>query len=121
MNEMGKILHGLAQRTDDGKLKWRRTVKDTEFVAAIDTIAITIRQLGKGAVGFPGRYQIEIYNEEGSTAEIVETPDEFGLLLGDTTATADQSRQLEHLYVLARRSALNTQATLDRLVKALES
>ena len=121
MNEIGKILHGLAQRTDDGKLKWRRTVKDTEFVAAIDTIAVAIRQLGKGAIGIPGRYQLEIFNEEGSTAEVVETPEKLGRPVGDTAATSDQSRQLEHLYVLARRSALNTQATLDRLVKALES
>lgn len=121
MNEMGKILHGLAQRTDDGKLKWRSTVKDTEFVAAIDTIAVVVRQLNKGAVGIPGRYQLEIYNEEGSTAEVVETPGKPGRPVDDTAATADQSRQMEHLYVLARRSALNTQATLEKLAKALES
>ena len=121
MNDMGKILHGLAQRTADGKLKWRRTVKDTEFVTAIDKIAVAVRELDKGTAVTPARYQLEIFGEEGSTAEVVETPDEFKRLPGGTTPTDDPSRQLEHLYVLARRSALNTQATLDKLAKALEA
>ena len=119
MNEMGKILDGLTQRTDAGKLKWRRTVRDTDFVAAIDTIAVVVRQLHKGTLDIPARYQIEIYNEAGATAEVLETPTKSGRPVGDTTLTPEQSRQVEHLYVLARRSGLNTQATLDKLVKAL--
>ena len=121
MNDLGKILRGLAQRTTDGKLKWRRTVKDTEFVTAIDKIAVAVRELDKGTAVTPARYQLEIFGEEGSTAEVVETPAQFDRLLGDTTPTTNLSRQLERLYVLARRSALNTEATLEKLAKALEA
>ena len=103
MIELGPILEGLIQRTTEGKLKWSRTVPHDRFVTSVDTIAVVIQ------VDLGGRYSLEILNEAGETAESLEYRD----------ATAEQGLQLGRLFVLARRSALNTEATLQKLAKAL--
>ena len=103
MIELGPILEGLIQRTTEGKLKWSRTVPHDRFVTSVDAIAIVIQ------VDLGGRYSLEILNEAGETAESLEYLD----------TTDEQNRQLARLFVLARRSALNTEATLQKLAKAL--
>ena len=105
MIELGPILEGLIQRTTEGKLKWSRTVPHDRFVTAVDAISIVIQ------VEFSGSYSLEILNEAGETAESLEYRD----------ATAEQIAQLARLFVLARRSALNTEATLQKLAKALDA
>lgn len=103
MIELGPILEGLIQRTVEGKLKWSRTVPHDRFVTSIDAIAIVIQ------VDFGGSYSLEILNEAGETAESLEYRD----------ATSEQMVKLARLFVLARRSALNTEATLQKLANAL--
>lgn len=104
MIELSQILAGLIQRTEEGKLQWIRTVEDDRFISSVDAISIVVVE-----VKHPN-YRLEILNESGETVESLEYE--------STTPTQDQ--QLASLYALARRSALNTDVTLEKLAKALE-
>ena len=106
MFELDQILAGLIERTVDGKLKWNRTVRDNQFTTSIDAISVVIRAVSERQ----GVYRLEILDEAGEPVEV----------LDHTNTPPDQQHQLERLYVLARRSALNVQSTLDKLAKALE-
>lgn len=103
MIELGQILTGLVQRTIEGKLDWSRGARSDRFVASVDSISVVIIEVLYSA------YRLEIFNEEGEFVESLEYLD----------TTDEQNRQLEHLFTLARRSALNTEATLQKLAKAL--
>ena len=103
MNELDRILAGLVDRTAEGRLKWTTTVRDDRFTTSIDAISVVIGQRSQG-------HQLEISNEAGQTIESLSYDD----------STEEQDELLERLYVLARRSALDIQSTLDKLAKALD-
>ena len=104
---LGQILTGLVQRTAEGKLKWNRSVSVDRFVTSLDAISIVVME----TTGFHGViYSLDILDEMGQTIET--------LSYGDTTE--EQDRELERLFVLARRSAHNIDVTLEKLAKALE-
>ena len=105
MIEVGQILAGLVQRTTEGKLKWSRAVENGRFVTSVDAISIMIQEIQTG-----GPYRLDILDESG---EIVES-------LSYQDMSREQDEQLARLYVLARRLALNTDSTLEKLAKALE-
>ena len=109
MIEVGQILAGLVQRTTEGKLKWSRAVENGRFVTSVDAISIMIQEMQ-----YPSprrnRYGLDILDESGETIESLRYQD----------ATTEQDEQLARLYVLARRSALNTDLTLEKLAKALD-
>ena len=105
MIEVGQILAGLVQRTTEGKLKWSRAVENGRFVTSVDAISIMIQEMQAG-----GPYRLNIFDESGETVES----------LGYEDTTEEQYEQLARLYVLARRSALNADLTLEKLAKALE-
>ena len=120
MNEMDQILEGLIRRTNAGKLRWRPSVERDAFLTSVDAISVVVR-FSMGGLRNPARYQLEILNDEGDTAEVIETQGALCEVPDDRRATPEQARQLDRLYVLARRSALNTQATLAKLAKSLEA
>ena len=120
MNELDKILEGLAKRTLDGRLKWSPSAKSNEFVTSINAISVKVeefRQMSKTAPLISPqvvKQRLTIFNENGEAAEVLETGSENG-------DEVKQSQQLDELFTLARRSALNTKATLEKLAKALEA
>ena len=120
MSELDKILVGLIQRTSEGGLKWSPTVESNRFVTSVDTISVIVGQLSESHGLTQARHWLEILNDDGVTVEVLETQDEYGLVPDDRSAGYPQAGQLERLYALARRSALNTQSTLEKLAKALE-
>ncbi len=114
MNELDRILDGLIQRTSDGKLRWSRAASDDQFATSVDTISVIIgrpQELRRGTSGLP---QLEIYNEHGHLAEVMQfdapSPD-----------NVDRIDKLRRLHAMARHSALNVQETLEKLAKALET
>ena len=112
MIELGQILTGLVRRTAEGKLKWNRTVQSDRFVTSVDAISIVIVEI-EVLINIDvvnTYYRLEILDESG---EVVESLDRH-----DTSV--EQDEQLARLYVLARRSAFNIDATLEKLAKALE-
>ena len=107
MIDMGVILEGLVQRTTEGRLRWRPSVADDRFITSVDAISVVIAEIR----GRKSTYQLDILDaESGRTVE--------SLGLEDTTE--DQDDALGRLYVLARRSALDVDSTLQKLAKALE-
>ncbi len=107
MIEIWQILEGLIQRTAEGKLKWSRSVPSDRFVTSVDAISVVIAEyFFSGA----SRNRLDILDESG---EIVESLD-----YQDTTS--EQDGQLARLYVLARRSAHDVDATLEKLARGLE-
>ena len=108
MIELGQILTGLVERTDDGRLKWTRSVQNNQFVTSVDAISIVIVEY-EGDWGKP-RYRLDILDELGELADSFD--------FRDTTDVQDD--QLARLYVLARRSAHNIEITLEKLARALE-
>ena len=104
MIDMDQILEGLVQRTTEGKLKWSRTAQSDRYVTSVGAISVVIEEVLRS------EYYLEIHNEAGETVESLEFPD----------TTDAQNGQLARLYELARQSALDVEATLEKLAKALE-
>ena len=121
MNGLDKALDGLVRRTTDGKLQWVRSVASNEFVASIDSISVIIRDTSERSVFGSGHHQLAILGDSGDVVEVL--PDFAAFGSPETSdvrrATPEQARQLAQLYNMARRSALNTEATVEKLVKAL--
>ena len=116
MSKMSTILQGLISRTEEGKLMWRTSIRKNAFLTAVDTTAVSIQELDE----FTERYRLEILNDKGKTAVVVETDDTFGTIPKEALATPEQSRDLRRLYELARHSALDPAPTLDKLARDLE-
>ena len=108
MIELGQILSAVFQRTTDGKLKWSRSVKKDRFITSVDSISIVIVEDSDNWTGT--MYRLEIVDENGETIEA----------FGHYDTTVEQTRQLQQLFVLARRSALDVDSTLEKLAKGLE-
>lgn len=107
MIELGQVLTGLVRRTTEGKLRWSRTVEQDRFITSVDAISVVIEEAGSPE---NARYRLDILGESG---EIVES-----LRYEDTTT--EQDRKLARLYILARRSAHNTDEILQKLADSLE-
>ena len=105
---LGQILSGVFQRTTEGRLKWSQSFKKDRFITSVDSISIIIVEESDTWAGTIHR--LEIVDEDGETVET----------LGYFDATDEQNRQLERLFVLARRSALDIDTTLKKLAKGLE-
>lgn len=127
MNDFDKILDGLLRRTSDQQLQWSRSVSIGEFVTSVDVIAVVVRELGGGntpesyyaGTFAPPGHQLEIFDAEDNPVAVLQTSGKLSYVAPDRSATPEQATQLAQLYELARRSALNTDATLAKLAKAL--
>ena len=108
MTDLGKILTGLVERTEEGRLLWHRGAHSEQFIASVDTISMVIEEYEED--WGRRRYRLNIYNESGDLADSLDLRDLNG----------EQLKQLERLFVLARRSANNVDSTLEKLAKALE-
>ncbi len=108
MSQMERVLEGLFRRTSEGRLKWAPTVEEDQFITAVDAIAVAIQETKWPR---PKGCRLEIIDEDGRLVEVFD----------HGNASADQYKALERLYAEARRSALSSQATLEKLAKALET
>ena len=104
MIELGQILSGLVQRTEEGKLKWTKSVQNGRYIASVDVISVAIMVDGSFF------YRLDILDESGETVES----------FGRKDTTAEEDEELERLYVLARRSAHDVNSVLEKLAKGLE-
>ena len=108
MKDFSEILTGMVKRTEEGKLKWTKTVRYDRFVASVDAITLMILEVQN--FGEPTRYRLDLLNEFEEVADSFSHED-----LSDA-----EYKELEHLYRLARRSANDVEATLEKLAKALD-
>ena len=116
MSKMSTILQGLIRRTEEGKLNWKTTVDSKAFVAAVDTTGVIIKMMDD----FLETHRLEILNDKGITAVVLETDSSLGKVPKENRATEDQIHDLRRLFVLARQSALDANSTLEKLAHDLE-
>ena len=88
-------------------MKWSRAVQSDRFVTSVDAISVVIIEIQSSG---RTRYGLDSLDESGETVESFRYQD----------TRPDEDELLARLYVLARRSALNTDSTLEKLAKALE-
>ncbi len=119
MTDMGKIIDGLIRRTEDGTLKWDTGETGEEFAVRVDAIVVRLRRFEPDDFATEERYRLDILDHKDTTVAALETNDPFGFVPNERRATDDQARQLGRLFVLVRRSVLNTQAVLEQLADAL--
>ena len=120
MSRMDDILSSLVTRTDEGKLKWKPSVDSETFLTSVDTIGIVVKHMGRNSLLKDERHRLEILNDQGIKVEILETQDDLGSVPTEELATTEQARDLSRLYTLARRSALESDMTLEKLARNLE-
>ena len=120
MNRMTRILEGLVKRTEEGKLEWDTSSDDEEFLTAVGVIAVVVKRLRECSMDGTERHQLIIMNDGGATVETLETESDYTFLPTERCATPVQAQKMARLFTLARRSALNSDSTLDELVKSLE-
>ena len=121
MSKIADVLQSLIRRTSDGKLGWQTSVDPDRFLVVIDTIGVTIRRTGRASVVGDERYQLEILNDQGTTVEVLETKDPLALEVRELGVTEELDKQLSQLFTLARRSALDADATLEKLANSLDN
>lgn len=121
MGKIDEILAGLTERTNEGRLKWRTSANPNGFVSAVGDIAVIVSLVEQQGLGQDARFRLEILNDQGVTVEAIETVDSFGFLPEHRRATNEQAQCLSRLFALARRSALDVNATLDELARNLDA
>ena len=121
MDKMTQVLTGLVNRTDEGKLTWRPTWDSNSFIASVDLIGVVIRPSGGSSRNGQRGYALEILNNDGLIAEVLATDKDYASKIGARSITDEQRELIIRLFHLARRSALDTEATLSELANGLEA
>ncbi len=102
------ILNRLLELSEDEKLNWKKTADPNTFLITLEGSSITIET--EFAEDYGGSIFIfQFRNEKG---EIVESQS----ILGDNSAYFKNS---ERLFELAKRKALNSDKTIDRILQQL--
>ena len=124
MDRMTQILTGLVERSEEGKLNWHTTTTEPQtMLAVLGEVTVVISASGRILSGGKPTYQLHILDQEGRTVEVLKSSDDLESLMGSRPglATLEQSKALERLFEMARRSAYDIDATLDELSKQLEA
>ena len=102
------ILDSLLNRTRKDELNWKTTASTSKFLLVLNDSSIVINSdipiLWQEIVEF------EFKNERGETVENVEV---------DSTKNEENYEKASELYDLARRKALKSDDTIDKIIKQL--
>lgn len=119
MDKMTGILNKLTARSRDGKIIWRDTVGKQKFLAMLGETGVAI-----DFNSATGVYELQILDKRGRLIESVSAGygafAELRLSLPGAEKRVDASA-LRDLHEVARRSALNIDATLDELASHLDA
>lgn len=121
MDKMTQVLTGLVNRTDEGKLTWRPTWDSNSFIASVDLIGVVIKPSGGSSRSGQRGYALEILNNDGLIAEVLETDEDYASKVGARSVTDEQRELIIRLFRLARGSALDAEATLSELASRLDA
>ena len=122
MADLDNIIRALTQRTRDERMKWRSSAESGVFVASIGANSVVVRRTNSNSEIIEDQYRVDFLNKDGETVEVVETEHPFDW--DRSTSVEDQvtdyqNENVRALYAAARRSALNTDATLNELAADL--
>ena len=134
MDKMTEVLAKLISSTQDGKVHWVSTADPEVFITTVETIGVVVSHLDAGLLSMASdeQYRVQVLDPEGRAVESIETrifsglPNLGGLLTPEQiaplrVADEDQKHAIRLLFLLARRSALDVDATLDELRNSLDA
>ena len=125
MDKMTGILNKLTARSRDGKITWRDTVGKQKFLAMLGETGVAIDFNSETGV-----YELQILDKRGRLIESVSAGygafAELRLSLPGAEKLPRAEKRvdvsaLRDLHEVARRSALNIDATLDELASHLDA
>ncbi len=102
------ILDSLLKRTREDELNWKTTASSSKYLLVLSDSSIVIN-LDKDLVERE-LIEFEFKNERGETVESVEV---------DSTKNEKNYDRSAELYELARRKALKSDDTIDKIIKQL--
>lgn len=120
MSSINDVLDELLASTNQGKLQWAPSARSDEFVASIGEISVSVREM-RGSVIFGARYRLEVVSSEGWTVESLETSIAITGISEGQAATEEQTRKLQMLFHSAKRTTVDVQSTLDKLLDDLRN
>ena len=121
-DKLSHLVGALLQKTREGKVSWKPTVNDGEFLAGFKRYVVSIRQDSLRFEGDPSQehlIELSLLNQDGKVMETKASSSGQGSIWG--SSLSDDYENLHGLFVLARRSAHNVEEGLDSLLKELES
>lgn len=110
MDKMTGILNKLIEKSRDGKITWRDTAGKQTFMTMLGETGVSIDFDSASGV-----YKLQILDNRGRLIESVSAGG-YGLRLRQETLAS-----MKDLHEVARRSALNIDATLDKLSSHLDA
>ena len=119
MSDINNILERLIRRTTDSELTWARSTNPDEFVVAVGDFAITISRVATPGLLSSERFLLQIVDDEGSTVESLESSGRHIHIPSERRATPGQGRQLNEIFLSARRSALDVPTSLAKIMDGL--
>ena len=120
-DKLSLLVGALLQKTGEGKVSWKPTVNDGEFLAGFKRYVVSIRQDSLRFEGEPSQehlIELSLLNRAGKVMEEWASSAQ-GSISGPSLS--DDYEYLYELFKLARRSAYNVEEGLDSLLKELES
>ena len=121
--KLSHLVGALLQKTGEGKVSWKPTVNDDEFLAGFKRYVVSIRQDFLRFEDDPSQQEhlieLSLLNQDGKVMETKTSSSEQGSIWGP--GLSDDYKNMHELFILARRSAHNVEEGLDSLLKELES
>lgn len=103
-NKFEIIFNSLIERTENGELNWKTTASPSTYLLVLNDSSISI--------DFPtfGSFEFEFRNERGETVESVSI---------SRDEDEEKFQKANKLWELARRKALKSDDTIDKIIKQL--
>ena len=118
MDKMTGILTKLIEKSRDGKITWRDTADKQTFLTMLGETGVSI-----GFNNATGVYELQILDNRGRVIESVSVG--YPSLVTNLNLTGPEkvmvAKTLRDLHEIARRSALNIDATLDEIASHLDA
>ena len=118
MPELDQIMEALTKQTRAGTYKWSPSADSGVFVTSVGANSLIVRQVSDNSELVRDRHRLDILNKEGETVETIETTYVFEW--ADYESDNDRRNELlAALYTEARRSALESETTLNEIAMDL--
>lgn len=104
MAGMTDVIDKLAERTAEGRVPWKTAFGESSFFARLGNLLVLISARSDNSI------RLSVSNEKGTEVDSVEGPN----------LNAQASARLNYLYNSARRTALDTDQTLEELLELLD-
>ena len=104
-----KLVSRLIEITKDGRLEWRRSSSENQYILELDSASFTITE--SMSMNTLTAYTLIMYNDKNI---------EITIASGDTLVNQEDFQKLKTLYEAAIESCLKENATLKRVMEELE-